>query len=73
MLVKAIPRVSEGLTPDEERIHASGQMKALSDLKWAIENHAEDMVELIDILLDGTRLHYFPTKGERAEARKRAG
>ena len=65
---------TEYSTKDPQWIrHAKLEMEALAQLRRAIEDNPAALLDAIEIIQEGIRLNFFPTKGERrqlAEPRK---
>ena len=55
-------------TKDPEWIrHARAEMDMLSELRAAIRDHPEEVLDALEIMQDSTRLNFFATKGERRQ------
>ena len=59
---------TEYSTKDPDWIrYAKAEMEMLAELRTAIRDHPEEMLDAIEIMQDGLRFNFFPTKGERRQ------
>ena len=59
---------TEYSTKDPDWIrHAKLEMEMLAELRVAIRDHPDEMLDAIEIMQDAVRLNFFPTKGEKRQ------